>query len=169
MARKTAKKRERTAARKTVELLHSGGEVSLHRDDRWLATFTCGASTVTLRGPLRIFTDATAPRSICHSTWVRILPHPFGGNVDGDWLAAAIGANQEGVADILAIAMQYMRGAPALNEGNMQIAGTAAYGPLAEDGRRLEGSDFNDYLGLAWGSRDRNAKSAAKQIVGIAL
>jgi hypothetical protein len=34
--------------------------------------------------------------------------------------------------------------------GDLQIAGDASYGPLLPDGRRDEGSDFNDYLGLRW-------------------
>ena len=34
--------------------------------------------------------------------------------------------------------------------GDLRIAGDASYGPLDGDGKRKEGSDFNDYLGLPW-------------------
>jgi hypothetical protein len=47
---------------------------------------------------------------------------------------------------MLAIAMQYIKGQPALMDGTLQIAGDASYGPLV-DGQRQEGADFNDYLG----------------------
>ena len=47
--------------------------------------------------------------------------------------------------------MQYVAGAPSLyNAAGLRIAGDAHYGPLQADGTRKEGSDFNDYLGVAW-------------------
>jgi cell wall-associated NlpC family hydrolase len=51
--------------------------------------------------------------------------------------------------DVLAIAMQYVSGAPPIFEGPLQVAGDTSYGPLVE-GEREEGSDFNDYLGIPW-------------------
>jgi cell wall-associated NlpC family hydrolase len=45
--------------------------------------------------------------------------------------------------------MQYIADAPKVFEGDLQIAGEAAYGPL-KGGKREEGSDFNDYLGIEW-------------------
>ena len=56
------------------------------------------------------------------------------------------------------MAMQYLEGAPPVTGDGLQIAGDADYGPFdptapAPDGGtpiRLEGADFNDYLGLTW-------------------
>lgn len=116
--------------------------------NNWLATFTIGTYTVTLHGLQRTFQEQDA--SVTHATWVRTLPAPFDGQLDADWLAKALQANQQGVPDILAIAMQYIQGAPALfDEDGLQVAGNADYGPEKNE-KRQEGSDFNDYLGIAW-------------------
>jgi cell wall-associated NlpC family hydrolase len=116
-------------------------------NNRSLATFTMGAFTVVLAGPRRRFSEGDA--SVAHAKWVRTYPAPFDGEVDPDWLQEALAANEARVPDVLVIAMQYIRGAPALEEGGLQIAGDARYGPGTED-RRREGSDFNDYLGVTW-------------------
>lgn len=130
--------------------LECGGTVDLHDEGGlWLASFTLGASSVRLSGPERCFAEASAADSVTHSVWVRTMPEPFAGLVDLRWLRNAFAANEAGVPDILGIAMQYLEGAPPRYDGNMQIAGNAAYGPL-KDGKREEGSDFNDYLGLTW-------------------
>ncbi len=118
-------------------------------DAHWIATFTDDSYTVALRGPTRTFSETTATSSVTHEVWVRTLPSPFGGTVDGEWLDAARAANENNVADVLALAMQYVKGAPPLYEGSLQIAGDAKYGPLV-DGERKEGSDFSDYLGITW-------------------
>ena len=68
---------------------------------------------------------------------------------DQDWLDQALAANKARVPDVLAIAMQYIRGATAIHEDGLQIAGDARYGPGTEKNRQ-EGSDFNDYLGVTW-------------------
>jgi len=115
---------------------------------KWLGTFTPGAYTVLLAGPRRSFSEGEA--SVSHAKWVRAYPRPFAGTVDGQWLQRALAANQARVPDVLAIAMQYIRGAPAKHEGGLQIAGDAHYGPKGPDGKRLERSDFNDYLGITW-------------------
>jgi hypothetical protein len=116
---------------------------------KWLATLTDGAFTATLAGPRRTFTESTAAEKIKHSVWVRTLPTPFDGEVDFSWLEDALSANERRVSDVLAIAMEYIRGAPAVVVDGLQISGDAAYGPL-KDGKREEGSDFNDYLGIDW-------------------
>ena len=116
---------------------------------KWLATLTDGAFTVTLAGPRRTFTESTAAENIKHSVWVRTLPTPFDGELDFSWLDDALSANERRVSDVLAIAMEYIRGAPAVVVDGLQISGDAAYGPL-KDGKREEGSDFNDYLGIDW-------------------
>ena len=113
----------------------------------WKATFTNGARTVTLAGPARTFAEEGI--TVTHDVWVRCLSQPYTGTVDDGWLAAALGANEAGDPDILALAMQYIRGAPVRREGTVRIAGDAGYGPLV-NGRRQEGSDFGDYLGIPW-------------------
>jgi cell wall-associated NlpC family hydrolase len=114
-----------------------------------LAVMTNGAYTVTSLGPRRTFTEATAAHSVTHAIWVRTLPAPFDGNVNTRWLSRALAANQARVPDVLAIAMQYIKGAAPVFEGRLQIAGDASYGPL-KNGKREEGADFNDYLGVEW-------------------
>ena len=114
---------------------------------RWLATLTKGTYTVVLAGPSRRFAEGTA--SVSHARWVRTYPEPYAGEVDQDWLKRALGANKARVPDVLAIAMQYIRGATAVHEDGLQIAGDARYGPGTEE-KRQEGADFNDYLGVTW-------------------
>ena len=116
-------------------------------DYRILATFTNGAYTVVLAGPRRKFDEGKA--SVAHAKWVRTCPVPFEGKVDHAWLERALAANVARVPDVLAIAMQYIRDAPPIVEGELQIAGDARYGPGTEENRQ-EGSDFNDYLGVTW-------------------
>ena len=114
----------------------------------WIATLTFGASTVRLIGPERTFAEPTAAFAVRHDTWVRTLPEPFSGSTDRAWLDNALEANRSGLPDILAISMQYLRGAPPIYDGDLQIAGDANYGPLDSKGARQEESDFNDYLGV---------------------
>jgi hypothetical protein len=116
--------------------------------NQWLAAFTVGSHMVTLYGPQRTFKEQDV--SVTHATWVRTLPTPFGEQLDLDWLEQALEANQQQVPDILAIAMQYIKGSPTiLDKSGLQIAGDANYGPEI-DGKRQEGADFNDYLGIRW-------------------
>ena len=115
---------------------------------RWLATFTDGAYTVSLKGPSRTFSEGTAAHDVKSSTWVRVLPEPFDGHVNKAWLRRAL-ANTK--PDVLQEAMQYIEGAPEIfDTTGLKIAGDADYGPLLDNGTRQEGSDFNDYLGLSW-------------------
>ena len=123
---------------------------------RWLATFTNGAYTVVLWGPRRRFVEGKA--SLSHAKWVRTYPTPFAGKLSRKWLERALAANQARAPDVLAIAVQYIRGAPAILERGLQIAGDAPYGPGTKDDRR-EGSDFNDYLGVTWTYPDEPADS----------
>jgi len=131
-------------------------------NNKWLATMTDGAYTVTLAGPVRTFSEPTAADSVRHGVWVRTLPAPFDGNVDSTWLESALKANKQAVADVAAIAMQYIAGAPVIFEEELQIAGDAAYGPLT-DGEREEGSDFNDYLGIEWVYPEQGDKPEKRQ------
>ena len=122
----------------------------------WVATFTIHCYTVTLSGPARTFSETfnaggtTHTVSVTHSKWVRAAPGPVDNRIDERWVACALAANHAGTPDALAIAMQYIRGAPPLLLGDLQIAGDASYGPLLPGGTRDEGADFNDYLGLRW-------------------
>ena len=124
-----------------VEVLDDAGD--------WLATYTLGAYTVALKGPSRSFWEPSAAHPLSHEIWIRTLPQPFGGAVDQTWLALALGANFQETDDVLAIAMQYVDGAPDVLDGKLRVGGAAFYGPLKE-GKREEGSDFNDYLGITW-------------------
>lgn len=114
----------------------------------WLATFTDGAYTVTLAGPSRTFSESTAAYPVMTTSWVRVLPAPFNGQVDEAWLTQALADTSP---DVLQLAMQYIENASSIYDPTgVKIAGDADYGPLQADGTRQEGSDFNDYLGIAW-------------------
>jgi hypothetical protein len=117
--------------------------------NKWLATLTLGAYTVTSSGPRRTFAEPAAADAVTHSVWVRTLPAPCDGTLDARWLSHALQANTNKVPDVLAIAMQYIAKAAPIVVDDLQIAGDASYGPLI-DGEREEGSDFNDYLGIPW-------------------
>jgi cell wall-associated NlpC family hydrolase len=127
--------------------------VVTNSNGRWLATFTDDAYTVSLKGPSRTFSEATAAHEVKSSTWVRVLPGPFDGQVDKAWLRRAL-ANRK--PDVLQKAMQYIEGAPPIVDASgLKIAGDANYGPCLDPnqdpcGNRQEGSDFNDYLGVSW-------------------
>src|SRR5215217_1608986 len=115
---------------------------------------TCFASYPEARGTKRTAWNRDAER--------RTLPLPFSGTADAAWLKHARRANQRQFPDVLAIAMQYVSGAPAIFDGELQIAGAAAYGPLV-GGEREEGSDFNDYLGVEWKYREGIDKPEDRQ------
>lgn len=113
----------------------------------WLATLTRGARTVISAGPRRTFSEDAV--SVTHAIWVRALAKPFEGRVDTTWIAKALSANAMRNPDLLALGMQYIHTATPRYADGMQIAGDAGYGPIV-DGKRQEGSDFNDYLGVSW-------------------
>lgn len=114
----------------------------------WVATFTDRAYTVTLAGPRRVFSERSAAHPVVSTTWVRVLPEPFSGVVDRGWLARA---REDESPDVLAVALQYIEGAPVIRDARgRKIAGDAAYGPEGDGGALREGSDFNDYLGIGW-------------------
>ncbi len=127
----------------------------------WLATFTDGASTVTLVGPSRTFHEQSAGAPVITSVWVRLLPTPFAGHIPERWLSAALG---DASPDLLHIAMQYTKQAQPLYDAyGLKIAGDANYGPLKDGRTRQEGSDFNDYLGIAWQYSDQLDEPEAEQ------
>ena len=108
------------------------------------------ARTVVLAGPERRFEEATAAHPVLTRAVVRLLPAPFTGAVDAALAARLDQAAHDGRPDLLALAMQYVAGAPPILENGRQIAGDADYGPPSDDGQRAEGADFNDYLGIPW-------------------
>jgi cell wall-associated NlpC family hydrolase len=127
-----------------VKLLHASAQATI-----WVATFTLGCHTVASFGPSRTFCGPNA-QAVTHTVWIRTLAEPFDGTVDRRWLAMALEANFHQADDVLAIAMQYLKGAPPVLDGHMKIGGDAGYGPLMDNGIREEGADFNDYLGIPW-------------------
>src|SRR4051812_42286843 len=90
--------------------------------------------------------------------WVRVLKAPFSGTVDSALTAWLESALADSSPDVFGMAMQYLEGAPPISDSGLQIAGDANYGPFdpnvpAPDGGtpvRIEGADFNDYLGIPW-------------------
>src|SRR6185295_13498344 len=116
--------------------------VAYDANGNWVATFTKGARKVMLAGPNRTFSESDVAYTVSHGFWVRSLPAPYDGVLDTNWLDAALQANDSGVADVLAIAMEYVADAPPIYDGSWMIAGDASYGPLQPDGTRQEGSDF---------------------------
>jgi hypothetical protein len=114
------------------------------------AVLTDGARSVVLTRGERVLAEPGVPSSVRTSDWVRVLPAAFGGTLDdaqARWLDASLADDQP---DLLAMALEYIQGAPPLVVKGLQIAGDAGYGPLGDGGVRLEGADFNDYLGLRW-------------------
>jgi cell wall-associated NlpC family hydrolase len=115
-----------------------------------VAVLTDGARAVLVTGPERPFGEATAGTPVVTRSWVRVLPAPFSGTLDAATEAWVDRASRDAGADVLALAMQYIEGAPVVLDSGMQIAGDADYGPLSDLGARVEGADFNDYLGIRW-------------------
>jgi hypothetical protein len=123
------------------------------------AVLTDGARSVVLIGTERRFAEPSAASAVRTTSWVRLLPAPYAGSPDAAlerWIAGAL-ADQS--PDLLALAVQYLEGAPPILDQGLQVAGDADYGPLSDLEMRLEGADFNDYLGIRWtypdGSVDR--------------
>ena len=116
---------------------------------RPVATFTLGARTVNVRGRRRVLHEpGTTSPSVSSHTRVRLLARPFTGHVPVRWLRAALRNTRP---DVLAVALQYVSGAPTVRtSGGELVSSDADYGPLQSDGTRQEGSDFNDYLGVPW-------------------
>ncbi|MEA2699612.1 MAG: hypothetical protein QOI66_3883, partial [Myxococcales bacterium] len=108
-----------------------------------------------LVGPERRFAEPSARDAVLTRAWVRALPAPFGGALNATTVAWLESALVDQSPDLLALAMQYVEGAPPIfDDQHLQIAGDADYGPLADGGTRKEGADFNDYLGASWSFPD---------------
>ncbi|MCL7382131.1 hypothetical protein [Streptomyces sp. 35G-GA-8] len=103
------------------------------------------------------------PPTVTHTTWVRTLHRPF----TGEWtpsLATQVRAwAVDTRPDVLAYAMMYATGAPAVTSPALdgaQIAGQSRYGPPDSAGVPVEGADFHDYMGLAWAFPNGETQSA---------
>jgi cell wall-associated NlpC family hydrolase len=120
-----------------------------------VATLTDGARTVVLTGPARTFSDPKfTDATVTSQAWVRLAPEAWREGAQNapwftGWLLAAV---QDRSPDALAIAMQYLDGAPDLVDAKgLRIGGDASFGPVrAADEAPLERSDFYDYLGIPW-------------------
>jgi hypothetical protein len=122
------------------------GTVVEDPDGSWIATFTDDASTVIVAGPERTFDDPTATNPVTTDVWVRLLPTPFDGEIDVEWLRATQESEEP---DVLEVAMQYLDEAPEIRDDDgILIAGDASYGPVQPDGTRAIGSDWHDYRGV---------------------
>ncbi|GAB2991941.1 C40 family peptidase [Nocardioides montaniterrae] len=128
--------------------VRTAGALTTVRDAHgWLATFTRGSRTVTLRGGRRTLTEPLVPATVTDRLRVRLLPRPFNGTVPRSWLTRQLRST---APDVLQTAFQYVAQRPAIHRDGLQVAGDAAYGPLLPDLTRAAGSDFNDYLGVPW-------------------
>ena len=152
-----------TVQNKQVEsglvMTRSGNTTVVTDGTGWLATFTDGARTVSMRGSQRTFSEPGAVYTVTHNVWVRLLEAPFKGVIDEAWLQSKVSDTS---LDALGIAMQYISGVPTLTDAsNRTYASDADYGPIGPDGIRQEGSDFNDYLGVDY---DYNGVSDSYEI-----
>jgi len=109
------------------------------------------------------------PTTVVTRSRVYMLPSPHdpNGPIDLPWLA--VRAKSSAPEDMYDIFMQFMPGAAAqFDEHGVKVRGDSHYGPLGSDpatfdGSRIEGSDFNDYMGVDWdygsGGIDTNEES----------
>ncbi|WP_371481146.1 C40 family peptidase [Kitasatospora sp. NBC_00315] len=132
-----------------------------------VATLTDGARTALLTGPSRTFAEpATTSAVLVSDAWVRLLPQNWKAGAEGEgwfrtWLQQSLGSQAD---DILAIATQYMNGAPEQKDAKgVRFRGDASFGPINPDGLlgqdyRLEQTDFVDYLGKPYTFADKVTK-----------
>lgn len=138
-----------------------------------LATLTDGARTAAITGPRRTFSEPrTTTAAVVTSTWVRLLPGEWRAGDEhapwfGAWLARALDDREP---DLLAVATQYLDGAPNEHDAKgVRFRGDAAFGPVAASGAgRLERSDFVDYLGVAWTFPDGTKRKPDRSRFGAA-
>lgn len=122
-----------------------------------LATFTDGARTATLTGPTRTFSEPTHTNArVVTDDWVRLLPKPWTEGAERrqwfrQWFERYFGSERD---DVFAYAFQYVDSAPRrTNRDGVPYAGDADFGPPvpgqpSDSEKRLQGSDFYDYLGV---------------------
>ncbi|GAA0924459.1 NlpC/P60 family protein [Virgisporangium aurantiacum] len=123
---------------------------------RTVAVFTDGARSVRLSGPVRRFAEPKfTTATVTTDAWIRLAPQEWKAGEEKaawykPWITAALA---DKAPDALAVAMQYVQGAPEQKDAKgVRFAGDADFGPFSEtdpDGR-AENSDFFDYLGIQY-------------------
>jgi cell wall-associated NlpC family hydrolase len=141
----------RTDPPRTVVTDGAGGPV---------AVFTDGARTVRLTGASRTFREPEFTKAtITTDAWVRLAPQDWKAGAEKEaWFAPWLnGARADKAPDALAVALEYLHGAPERKDAKgVRYAGDAEFGPFSQtdpDGR-AENSDFFDYLGVKWNFPD---------------
>ncbi|MGC5020161.1 NlpC/P60 family protein [Micromonospora sp. DT47] len=146
---------QRSTGPDRTEIIDSSGEP--------VAIMTDGARTAHIDGPPRTFEEPRfTDAKIETKMWVRLTPQAWHAGAEQekwfiDWLAAA---RKDRSPDVLAIAFEYVDGAPVKKDNQgQQYSGDASFGPPdpADPDGRQERSDFYDYLGLPWSFLDGKA------------
>jgi cell wall-associated NlpC family hydrolase len=135
-----------------------------------VATLTDGARTVLFNGPFRRWSEPRSTHAqVDTQAWVRLAPtawHP-GLQAEGAFQRWFTGALASAEPDVLAIAMEYLDAATAVRDGRgVRIAGDAAFGPEDGDDTRARGSDFYDYLQIAWRWPDKTTANPRPERAG---
>lgn len=121
-----------------------------------IATLTDGARTAALTGPPRTFSEPGETQTVTTSAWVRLLPQPWQNSGEhatwfAPWLKTALADRGD---DLLAVAAEYLGGAPAVTDGrSVRFRGNASF-PHPD-----RPADFLDYLGLRWTFADGTTES----------
>ncbi|MFJ1646959.1 NlpC/P60 family protein [Streptomyces sp. NPDC088258] len=95
----------------------------------------------------------TAPPSVTHRDWIRVLPEPFDGTWTDDIERTVRGWAGSTAPDVLAYAFMFVQGAPEVRSaalGGARVLGEVGYGPLSTAGVPAEGADFHECMGLPW-------------------
>ncbi len=137
-----------------------------------LATFTDGTRTVRLTGPTRTFSDPSfTTATVTTNAWIRLAPQYWHAGAEREswfqgWITSALTSTQP---DVLAVAMQYIKGSPNLVDAHgIRYAGDASFGPSAPSNPvgRDENSDFQDFLGVPWRFPDAGLKQPNRSRYG---
>ncbi|WP_328494353.1 C40 family peptidase [Streptomyces sp. NBC_00414] len=96
-----------------------------------------------------------APPTVTHGDWVRVLPEPFDGVWNPELEQVIRGWSGSTAPDVLAHAAMFLSGAAPVAAGSgpaegRQVLGEAGYGYLDQQGQRLEGADFHEYMNTGW-------------------
>jgi cell wall-associated NlpC family hydrolase len=138
--------------------------VARAEDGSVAATFTDGARTAVLAGPVRTFTEEEfTTAKVTTDRWVRLLPETWKkGAEQAEWFTTWFEEHRGSKKpDLLALSVEYLHGAEKkADERGIAYTGDADFGPLNPDvaareaDLRLEQSDFYDYLGMSYTFRD---------------
>src|SRR5262249_38232194 len=101
-----------------------------------LATFTDGSRTVEVAGPKRTFREPKCTKAaVTLEVWIRLAPQEWQAGAENaawfkDWLTKAA---TDTSPDVLAIAFEYVDGAPDLyDDKGVRYAGDAQFGPVSD-------------------------------------